>query len=456
MHLKLLERIMKFIKLSVICIVLTISQPVFCNDLFDFFDLFDQEMDSFENPDTDQIAKEYISFVNEYLAEYDAWRKSYLQDYDKEQETIINNWGKTTTDTTETANYSEDLSSRTLINYENNEMVIEVLMPVDVSEFEGNKRLAKQLEKTIKNSGNALFSNDQPLKIDPEKIIVTLADFNKADEDIAKNNIKKQTSAYKKEVDFRADELSRDQATIPYEVVEEAMVAQQALLDKEDADRIKKVEDQYKVLRQSNPKAQKKVLKYTVKLPNNSLSKRAEKYTDFAQAQSQHFGISAALIMAIMHSESAFNANAKSAVPAYGLMQIVPRTAGHDVNKLIRFIDKPMEEKELYIPEVNVETGSAYLSILDKRYLKSISNPESRIYCTIAAYNTGAGNVAKVFNKQGNGNRRNITKAAKIINQLSPEEVYQALIERLPYDETKYYLKKVSKRIPLYEVRSDI
>jgi membrane-bound lytic murein transglycosylase C len=193
---------------------------------------------------------------------------------------------------------------------------------------------------------------------------------------------------------------------------------------------------------------QKKV-KYKVTLPKNALAKRAEKFTDFAEKESKEFDVSAALIMAIMHSESAFDPNAKSAVPAYGLMQIVPRTAGHDVNKLVRHIDKPMQPKELYIPDVNVETGSAYLSILNNRYLKSIKDPRSRLYCTIAAYNTGAGNVAKVFNKRGN--TRNINRAAKVINQLSPQEVYDALMNKLPYDETKHYLQKVSSRIALYE-----
>ena len=155
-----------------------------------------------------------------------------------------------------------------------------------------------------------------------------------------------------------------------------------------------------------------------------------------------------------MHSESAFNPKAKSGVPAYGLMQIVPRTAGHDVNKLLRNMDKPMNKEELYIPKVNVETGSAYLNILDKRYLKRIKDPRSRLYCTIAAYNTGAGNVAKVFNVKGEGRTTNINRAALKINKLTPDQVYQSLLAKLPYDETKGYLKHVSKRISLYEVKT--
>ena len=87
---------------------------------------------------------------------------------------------------------------------------------------------------------------------------------------------------------------------------------------------------------------------YKVKLPKNSLQKRASQYASFAEQESQKNQIPAPLIMAIMHSESAFNPEEKSAVPAYGLMQIVPHTAGHDVNKLVRIIDRPMEVSELY------------------------------------------------------------------------------------------------------------
>jgi membrane-bound lytic murein transglycosylase C len=65
----------------------------------------------------------------------------------------------------------------------------------------------------------------------------------------------------------------------------------------------------------------------------------------------------------------------------------------------------------------------------------------------IAAYNTGSGNVAKTFNKDGS---RNINKAAKIINALSPQQVYKHLEANLPYDETKHYLQRVVTRKNIY------
>jgi len=78
--------------------------------------------------------------------------------------------------------------------------------------------------------------------------------------------------------------------------------------------------------------------------------------------------------------------------------------------------------------------------------LQTIKNPTSRLYCTIAAYNTGAGNVARAFV------RTNSTAlAAKKINQLTPDEVYSKLLRDLKYDEPKHYLIKVRKQMLIYE-----
>ena len=67
------------------------------------------------------------------------------------------------------------------------------------------------------------------------------------------------------------------------------------------------------------------------------------------------------------------------------------------------------------------------------------------MYCTIAAYNTGAGNVSKAFN-----GTTNINKAAKIINNMTSDQVYKRLMKKLPYNETKKYLYKVNNRMGMY------
>ncbi|MDZ4348783.1 MAG: lytic transglycosylase domain-containing protein [Xanthomonadaceae bacterium] len=81
-----------------------------------------------------------------------------------------------------------------------------------------------------------------------------------------------------------------------------------------------------------------------------------------------------ALLRAVIHAESAFNANARSHKGAQGLMQLMPATAE-------RFgVGDP------YQPEQNIKGGSAYLAWLLKRYKGDIT-------LAAAAYNAGEGAV---------------------------------------------------------------
>ena len=146
-----------------------------------------------------------------------------------------------------------------------------------------------------------------------------------------------------------------------------------------------------------------------------------------------------------MHTESSFNPKATSYVPAYGLMQIVPHTAGVDSYKYLYRVKKIPSSRYLYNSKNNIRLGSAYLHLLYYSYLRHIKNPQSRLYCAIAAYNTGAGNVAWAFT-----HTYNPKKAAQVINRLTPEQVYNRLLRDLKYDEPKHYLKRVTKRMQIY------
>ncbi len=152
-----------------------------------------------------------------------------------------------------------------------------------------------------------------------------------------------------------------------------------------------------------------------------------------------------ALILAVIETESSFNPMAKSPTPAYGLMQIVPHSAGKDVTKVLFGRPRILSPSYLYSGTKNIEIGATYLNILYYRYLKGIKDARSRLYCVIAAYNTGAGNVARAFS-----GTKNISKALPSINNMTSEQVYRQLITNLPYDETKHYLKKVTERLSKY------
>ena len=165
---------------------------------------------------------------------------------------------------------------------------------------------------------------------------------------------------------------------------------------------------------------------------------RAYKYADLVRKYSSKYGITESLVYGIIKTESSFNPFAVSTAPAYGLMQIVPGTAGRDVfDKVKQRPDQPTPEY-LFDPENNIDTGTAYLQILQTRYLAGIRDNNSHRYSVISAYNGGAGNVLTTFS-------RDRDRAVVEINRLSSDQVYQWLTTRHPSEESRRYLFKVNE-----------
>ena len=172
---------------------------------------------------------------------------------------------------------------------------------------------------------------------------------------------------------------------------------------------------------------------------------RASEYADEVRKYAKRHKVSPSLIYAIMESESNFNPMARSHVPAYGLMQIVPNSAGRDATRHLYGKSKLLAPSFLYRTENNINVGTAYLHVLYYDYMEGIKDPKSRIYCTIAAYNTGASNVARAFIRY-----KNLNRATKTINRKSSAAVYFALTRKLPFRETRKYVKKVTKNMEKY------
>lgn len=190
----------------------------------------------------------------------------------------------------------------------------------------------------------------------------------------------------------------------------------------------------------------KKVVTLTYKIPTNLVAKSAQyarRITEIADKEN----IPVPLVYAVMEAESNFNTYAKSATPAYGLMQIVPTSAGKDASLYLFGKSKILAPSYLYNSDNNIAIGGAYLHILYHRYLQHIKDDTSRLYCIIAAYNIGVDNVAKSFVKSSN-----INQAVSKINTLSADEVYQHLQQNLPYNETKRYVENVVNLMAKYSL----
>jgi len=175
------------------------------------------------------------------------------------------------------------------------------------------------------------------------------------------------------------------------------------------------------------------------------LTIRARRYEPYVTSYAKKNELIPAMVYGLMQTESAFNPRARSAAPAYGLMQLVPRSGARDAYLSAHGEDKLLDPDYLYDPEKNVELGTELLKVLDKRYLKAVKDPFSRMYCAIAAYNTGAGNVARAFI-----DGTSMQRAAVEINAMTPDQVYAKLCRDLPYEETRNYVKRVRDRMTQY------
>jgi membrane-bound lytic murein transglycosylase C len=184
----------------------------------------------------------------------------------------------------------------------------------------------------------------------------------------------------------------------------------------------------------------------TFSLVPDHLKKRMEPYLPAVRKYALEYSLDEALVLATIHTESYFNPVARSSCGAIGLMQLMPERGGLEAYKFVFDNSGIPSESFLLNAENNIQLGCAYIHILQNQYFVEIASPESRLYCGIAGYNTGPGNVAKAFN-----GTRNVQKAIPIINSLKPsDKVYKHMLVKLPYAETKGYLKSVVTRMDIY------
>jgi len=128
------------------------------------------------------------------------------------------------------------------------------------------------------------------------------------------------------------------------------------------------------------------------------------------------------LVWAIMREESHYRVDARSAVGAMGLLQLMPATAA----QLARENGRPdFVAEDLFEPETNIALGALYLDQLATRF-------DGRMSAAIASYNAGPRRVSAWL--RGDAKRLD-------------DDVW---VENIPYDQTRSYVKRVQRSLHVY------
>ncbi len=134
------------------------------------------------------------------------------------------------------------------------------------------------------------------------------------------------------------------------------------------------------------------------------------------------------LVLSVIRQESFFNHKAVSPAGALGLMQIMPKTGRTIANQLGQ---DDFKRRDLFEPSLSIRFGSFYLG---ERLRAFSPNPQPHLgyELGLAAYNAGPHNAHAWLKR-------------------FPYDDPDVFIERIPYKETRLYIKKVLKNYTIYK-----
>lgn len=349
----------------------------------------------------EQMKNDQSSKIEEMNKQYEEYVKAEKEAYSKFVKEMSAKWGEgnvaesTRKDWVE---YSDNGNSRSIVDFENGEATVEVVTTP------GKNVNKEELEKTVKililNKGKTKDYDSSVEKAEPL-----------SEEPVLQGLVETPSGEV-------VDESNVDESV--KEIVENAVVEVKTVKDPDGNER--------------------QITSVSFELIPDHIRVRAEKFADQVSKYCGQFSVEPSLAYAVIQTESSFNPKAKSYVPAYGLMQIVPASAGADcAQSLKKNFSKPTANY-LYDPDNNIEMGVHYLYLLRKRYFKDVNDEKKQELCVIASYNTGAGNLARALRGD-----TNIKKAIPQINDMTYDELFAYLKKNL-LKETQNYIVNVTER----------
>ena len=388
----------------------------------------------------DPFALDDIKVTNKY----DDSEKKLREKREKFKKAVEKKWDTYEESTSKSyVSYSKDLSSRTIVDFEKGEVTIELIVDEEDPKndsYDSNSDLDLRLFTTkLKLSSKFLSINPRLLNV--LMMLVFQEDEDSNNDDNVNSSFTKRLSKLLKEKGDDGEPILKDQLVDASGKAVETVGNTLGIAKDLISDKTKKVRMHF-----AKDGKKRTIISIKIPLSDNHMEKRRERYKELIEIEARRFNIPTEIALAIAETESAFNPKAKSHVPAYGLMQLVPKTGARDAYQWIYKKDKFISGRYLYKPRNNVELGCAYLSMIRHHYFSAIRDDELAYICAIPAYNTGVGNVSKALI-----NKTNIREASKKANKMNKDELYDKLYSDLSSKEAKNYLKKVWKRKENYK-----
>jgi len=144
-------------------------------------------------------------------------------------------------------------------------------------------------------------------------------------------------------------------------------------------------------------------------------------YRELVRREAKEWGIDPFMMAAIIRQESAFKADIVSSAGAIGLMQVMPPTGAQlaRTHGPAGFTDQSLTK-----PEVNLHLGAAFFVDMSRRY-------DDDLPLVLSAYNAGPTRATRW------------RRFSEVSDQLR-------FTERIPFDETRGYVKSVRRNLGLY------
>lgn len=461
-----------------------------------FFALFLVSLNSQES-ELEKYKRQQQQEIQQWKQERDAELDAYKARVEKERKewqeyvnSVRSKWGEYTNTTPKVwSNYGKDLNSLSVVDFDNNKVEVAALTDTD-NEKEAEKLIRKQFEELLnereKGTGKKFMEGQIAFgetNAEHEKQILELQ--RKYDEE--QTALMERAREQRKALELKKQELERKAQEEKEAREKQRLMEQKRKLEAEQAEIARKEAEERRKIAEKKAREEKKIIKtvdnsnkdefinkaikenvkkevvigddgrartkftITLEMAPNSIQKRAEQYMDMILKHSEKYDLDVSVVLALIHTESAFNPKAFSRRPdgtpmACGLMQIIPSQAGRDAHKALYGSDKIVESEFLFDPENNLKMGTWYMNFLynwwnryEKRTHGKTSSKTKNEYYAIASYNQGMGTI--------------LNRAYKTHNLIekSDDDTYKILTTepKIPA-EGRNYLKKIEERKHIY------